>query len=427
MFPIRAKTVLPVEKIVITSVAVRGQLGEMSVWVTNHDISADVASGNYNFRLTPRHWTKIYGHKLAASPRTYKMLDLASSPVVLEPGQVRLLYIHSTADSDDAIVYDNTDPLLRADTCPIRHEDNCIAIYSGKAHLSPTPFGQLPIWGWGNAWRDRREFVGQINYGTVYQLWNPERHRSFAGSNFASATTALLMLQRRTDSPLAVLPDECIYYILNMCRWDWFQDCALDLKRRQCLRKRLLRRQAAAAKAATDTAAVNAATPRCRARQVSDNVLDTVGNGDGSDDDDDDDYGSDDDIDDDDEDDDDVVMEVAAEDNNWSVELVRNQLAQQQEAAAAARVERDDADEDDDAESNDSDESAWERANGYRADSSRFVFRQVASDDEDDGTNDDNDGEQQQQQPWFGRRLVDRIVVARAVARGLGQGRNDRR
>ena len=53
-----------------------------------------------------------------------------------------------------------------------------ISIFTGRAHVCNRAFGQLPIWGWGNAWRDQREFVGQLEYGAVYQLWNPETRKT---------------------------------------------------------------------------------------------------------------------------------------------------------------------------------------------------------------------------------------------------------
>ena len=87
-----------------------------------------------------------------------------------------------------------------------------------------------------NGRRDRREFVGQLNYGVLYKLWNPERHNLF-GTNFHKAAEGVLSLQRRSESPMSLLPDECVYYILNMCRWDWFDDDGRDLKRRARLRK----------------------------------------------------------------------------------------------------------------------------------------------------------------------------------------------
>jgi ferric iron reductase protein FhuF len=116
MFPIRAKTMLPVERIIIESVAVRGQLGDMSVWISNIDstepspsndvTTADESNRMTSIRLTAKYWTKIYQQKHKPSPRSYATLDLSSTsseyytPVVLLPGQVRIMYIHSTLESD---------------------------------------------------------------------------------------------------------------------------------------------------------------------------------------------------------------------------------------------------------------------------------------------------------------------------------------
>ena len=69
-------------------------------------------------------------------------------------------------------------------------------------------------------------------YGIVYQLWHPDRHLKF-GTNFQAATHTLLACQRRNESPVCRLPDECIYYILNMCRWDWFDDAAEEMSARR--------------------------------------------------------------------------------------------------------------------------------------------------------------------------------------------------
>ena len=94
----------------------------------------------------------------------------------------------------------------------------------------------------GSAWRDNREFVGQINYGAVYKLWNPSENMSF-GANFRNAARCLLMCQRRDESPIARLPDECVYYILNMCRWDWVNDCSNEMRRSQRRVRRLERQR----------------------------------------------------------------------------------------------------------------------------------------------------------------------------------------
>lgn len=94
----------------------------------------------------------------------------------------------------------------------------------------------------GSAWRDNREFVGQINYGAVYKLWNPSENLSF-GSNFRTAARCLLMCQRREESPFSKLPDECVYYILNMCRWDWVGDSSDEMRRAQKQARRLERQR----------------------------------------------------------------------------------------------------------------------------------------------------------------------------------------
>jgi hypothetical protein len=51
------------------------------------------------------------------------------------------------------------------------------------------------------------------------------------------------MCQRRLESPFAKLPDDCIYYILNMMRWDWVNDTGADMMRDQKNARRLRRRQ----------------------------------------------------------------------------------------------------------------------------------------------------------------------------------------
>lgn len=229
MFPIQAKEDLPISQLVIRSVAVRGYLGPISVHVSKDNNNngeqarPDPTLLDYQYRGSA-HWTKVYEQIHEPSRRAYKSLVL-DLPIVLRPGQTRILYIHSTAPHDRAIVYDNSQftAVSRA-----RYDDAFLQIHTGLAHLSPTVFGQTPIWGWGSAWRTHREFVGQVEYGVVYQLWHPERHNRF-GQHFDAATRALLLCQRRDESPFAQLPDECIFYILNMCRWDWFDYQAQDM------------------------------------------------------------------------------------------------------------------------------------------------------------------------------------------------------
>jgi hypothetical protein len=51
------------------------------------------------------------------------------------------------------------------------------------------------------------------------------------------------MCQRRPESPFSLLSDDCIYYILNMMRWDWIDDTSADMLREQKNARRTRRRQ----------------------------------------------------------------------------------------------------------------------------------------------------------------------------------------
>ncbi|CAJ1958586.1 unnamed protein product [Cylindrotheca closterium] len=230
MFPIKCKDLLPLDHIVIKSVAVRGALGPLTVWVSNED----GGNGRNQVQLDPRHWTKLYEKTHKYSKHSYVEL-VFDQPIRMRPGQVKCLYIHSTLPNDEAIVYDNSYYGMSSK----RYDDEKLTIMTGRAHVSPEIFGQNPIWGWGNAWRDRREFVGRLEYGTVYRLWNPQVQTKFGG-NFQDCARVLSLCQRRWESPFSMLPDECIYYILNMCRWDWFEDdCDTMKQRRQREKKRI--------------------------------------------------------------------------------------------------------------------------------------------------------------------------------------------
>jgi hypothetical protein len=234
LFPIKAKDELPVEHIVIRSVAVRGQLGPLSVWVSK--LNETLVQGRaYEFPLCRRHWTKVYEAVHEASPSIYQVLPL-ESPVLLRRGQVRAIYIHSQLPGDKAIIYGNRIRHLDRNRRP-RCEDALVSIFAGKAHLSPEPFGSTSVLG-GNAWRSGREFVGKIEYGYSFKLWSPtaELHWMF-GPGFRSAVRTLLNCRRRSESSIAMLPNECFYYIVHMCPWDWFGDNSPAMKSQ----KRLLR------------------------------------------------------------------------------------------------------------------------------------------------------------------------------------------
>ena len=221
------------DHILLKSVAVRGRLGPLTIWVSNrdeHQRRGDT-SNPFRIRLDPKYWTKLYDKAHGPSRYEYKELEL-DEPIRLTPGETRVIYIHSTLPGDEAIVYDNS----YYGQSTKRYEDGKILIMSGRAHVSNDVFGQEPIWGWGNAWRDRREFVGRLNYGTVYKLWNPQVQPKFGG-NFQDGARALFLCQRRWESPMSKLPDECIFYILNICRWDWFNDDVESMRRRRTIEK----------------------------------------------------------------------------------------------------------------------------------------------------------------------------------------------
>ena len=250
------------DHLVIKSVAVRGHLGPITVWISNVEgrhpdenrrrSSRSSSSGSvlrrnndeyratilrnsnnnkddeYRIPLHPSSWTKLYDNTHKPCSRGHYTELVFDEPVRLKPGEMRALYIHSTLSGDQAIVYDNS----YYGSSGKRYDDDKLSILTGRAHVSTTCFGQDPIWGWGNAWRDRREFVGRLAYGTVYKLWNPEVSPKFGGC-FRDGARSLLLCQRRWGSPISAFPDEVVYYILNMCPWDWFDDSTKTMKDRR--------------------------------------------------------------------------------------------------------------------------------------------------------------------------------------------------
>ncbi|KAG7364458.1 hypothetical protein IV203_037660 [Nitzschia inconspicua] len=431
MFPVKCKELLPIDHLVIKSVSVRGRLGPLTVWVSNNEetvipatpvISDSTASrrssrrrNNNNVRdpsnnrmrvernaennriensidLHPSAWTKLYDKSHSASRREYVELVL-DQPIRIKPGETRVLYIHSTLPGDEAIVYDNS----YYGTSSKRLEDDKLAIMTGRAHVSTRVFGQEPIWGWGNAWRDRREFVGRLSYGTVYKLWNPEVHPKFGG-RFQDGARALLMCQRHCESPWSILPDECVYYILNMCRWDWFNDCSDSMKDRRRMERAkqkqqrdlaLQLEQVAAATteiAATDDHSMEDSKPsanesccarvtRSQTRAAHDDV------------------------------------ELGDEDAEEEEEEELDEEMDEEEMEVDGEEDNDDEEEDD---GDDSDDWSDNEDQYHTANRRQFSFYHVDSDDEDDQTNRGESAENQRRD-WI-RRQFARIHVLRALA-----------
>lgn len=230
--------------------------------------------------------------------------------------------------------------------------------------------------GWGNSWRDHREFVGQLKYGVRYQLWQPALTATKYGPAFRAAVRTLLGCQRRVESPVALLPDEAVYYILNMCRWDWWNDASVQL---QAQRRRLRR---TAHEEAETTRAPSAEAPH---RMVANQSQ---------------------------------PMELSQHDtqDSHSSDDANEGMDEDTEDEEEEEWREEDEDEGEEREEDsDSDESAWE--NGYRADTHVFAFRDVSSDEDSEGESDeDPEAAAAERQAWF-RRHFARIHILRALAR----------
>jgi len=203
MFDVSCKETLPVAFLEISSVAVRGDLGPMTVWVT---------SGTFRGKSEDSsEWRQVYNAKHSRSPEHLVTLSF-TEPVRLARGESIGLYVHSGLPGDTGIVYDEQ-------RSRYTHDDNLFRIHPGLAHISNRPFGRTGLW--GHPWRAQREFVGRLAVGVGWQLWNPETHKLFPPA-FRQAAVSIFLCASRPTSPLHSLSDVVLLYILNMCRWDWF-------------------------------------------------------------------------------------------------------------------------------------------------------------------------------------------------------------
>lgn len=209
IFDVRCTDQLPIEFVEITSVAVRGGLGPMTVWTTPDTFRGKLQEN------TREEWNIIYERSHPQSFHELVPFEL-NTPVRLSAGSSCGLFVHSKSPGDQAVVYDNQ----RHQRSPGSHA-GILSILPGMAALDNEPFGVVGMWGEG--WRNRREFVGRIGVGVCWKLWNPECHREFP-SGFRSAVKCLLLCASRPGCPLHSVSDAVVFYILNMCRWDWFGD-----------------------------------------------------------------------------------------------------------------------------------------------------------------------------------------------------------
>ena len=206
MFSLECKRELPVDFIEVYSISVRGELGPMTVWVT-----PDTFLGK-NER--PDLWEKVYEGNHESSCGAFTKLSFPR-PVVVAGGTTIGMYVHSKVDGDGGVVYDNQ----RGHTA---HEDTFIGLGPGFAHLSNKPFS--PHGFWGRAWRSRRQFVGRVAYGAKYKLWNPVGtvHHAFPMSFRRLVRLFVFGIKPyQPGCPISTLSNDILFYILNMCRWDW--------------------------------------------------------------------------------------------------------------------------------------------------------------------------------------------------------------
>lgn len=202
MFDVHCKADLPVKFMEIQSCWVRGELGPMQIFTTR---------GTYDGKHDDaKLWQLVFKGNKDPSHSDLAEIKLEHA-IRIERGHSAAVYIHSGLPGDEALVYANQ----RGRTS---HEDPYMKILPGMADLLSRPFSNQSPWGggWGRGWRANREFVGRITYGIKYILWNPPTHRLFT-PEFKRLVIIMLMV----DNRLRILHDDTMFYILNMCRWDW--------------------------------------------------------------------------------------------------------------------------------------------------------------------------------------------------------------
>lgn len=208
MWNISCKEGAPITTLNVTSIAVRGSLGDVSVYATN-----DPNTPYDRVSTKPDKWSCHYTGHLPPSWRSYTTIQL-DLPVEMCRGETRGFYVHSTDPGDSSIVYDNYST-YRSRTM----EDEHIGVKRGMAHLGIIPFSNVSQYGWGT-WRNNREFVGRINYGTRQILWRKDVHVEFPEVWRTGAATFYMMNALSFQG----LPADVVEYILNMCGWSWFKE-----------------------------------------------------------------------------------------------------------------------------------------------------------------------------------------------------------
>lgn len=214
MFPVQCLEKHPVAYVVVDSISVRGHLGPLTVWTARGDCNCPKA----HLHNRPDQWEKIYEQTLPPSEGVLTKLPFTKK-IKIRRGEKVSFYVHSKLDDDRAIVYDN-----RRRTRKRGDSAGRIRIFPGRAHLWHVPFIDQNPWGHysrSGGWRLDREFVGTISYGVRYMKWTPKNNEFFP-AKFQQAATVMLQLCLDKTSRLRCLPKEVIYYIMNVCEWNYW-------------------------------------------------------------------------------------------------------------------------------------------------------------------------------------------------------------
>ena len=198
----------------MTSIWVRGDLGPCTIWTTP-DGHGGVRGPNSKV-YDQDAWRCVYERDHGPSFDEFVEMRF-DEPVRLERGKRTGFYVHSKAQGDRAVVYDDQRYGTRGVV-----DDGRLVIWPAVAHLSCRPFGRRAPWG-GNALRANRLFVGRVAYGVRWLLWQPEPqcHVRFP-AGFRRAVETMVLCARQPGCELSRLGDEVIFYIMNKCGWDWF-------------------------------------------------------------------------------------------------------------------------------------------------------------------------------------------------------------
>jgi hypothetical protein len=130
MFDIRCTEEMPVEYLLIDGVSVRGKLGDMKVFISK--------SRNESYAKlmdNPEHWEEVHTSYQHKSWRALTLLSF-NTQVVLRPGELLAIYVHSSSYGDQAVVYDNQ----RVYEGKPSAQDEFISVFPGSAHLQSEPF-----------------------------------------------------------------------------------------------------------------------------------------------------------------------------------------------------------------------------------------------------------------------------------------------